>query len=171
MIDYKEVDHFTTAIQSIFPKLMHYLNTEEMRELTGLDVTPRQINALLVLYFNDNRTMGELSQEIFLAESALTRLVNRLVNLNLVKRRGDEKDRRVVRVSLTSYGKQLARLVFERRTKRFNNLADHLTPEEREMLIVSLKSVLRAFEELEKLYPPPKPTSQEGKDENNYVQG
>lgn len=149
MADYKNIENFTTAIQAIFPKLMHYLNIEESRELAGLGITPRQINALLVLYFKDNLTMGELGNEIYLAESAVTRLVNKLVSLNLVRRRGDEKDRRIVRVSLTSYGKQLARLVFERRTLRFNNLADRLSPKEREMLITSLKSVLRGFDELE----------------------
>jgi len=94
--------------------------------------------------------MGKLSSEIYLAESAATRLVNRLVNLNLVKRRGDENDRRVVRVALTSYGRQLSRLVFERRSFRFNNLAEHLNPSERENLIISLQSVMRVFETLEK---------------------
>lgn len=151
--EYRETDKFTDAIQAIFPKLMHYLNAEENRELTGLGITPSQVNALLVLFFNDNLTMGELSAEIYLAESAATRLVNRLVNLNLVKRRGDEKDRRVVRVTPTAYGRQLARLVFERRSFRFNNLAQRLTPEEREMLIVSLQAVMRGFAELEKTNP------------------
>ncbi|MEW5783756.1 MAG: MarR family transcriptional regulator [Bacillota bacterium] len=149
--EYRETDKFTAAIQAIFPKLMHYLNAEENRELTGLGITPGQINALLVLHFNDNLTMGELSGEIYLAESAATRLVNRLVNLNLVRRRGDEKDRRVVRVSLTSYGRQLARLVFERRHFRFNNLAQRLGPDERENLIISLQAVMRGFAELEKM--------------------
>lgn len=144
--EYRDADKFTAAIQAIFPKMMHYLNAEENRELTGLGITPSQINALLVLYLHDDLTMGKLSSEIYLAESAATRLVNRLVNLNLVKRRGDDKDRRVVRVTLTSYGRQLARLVFERRSYRFNNLAQHLDPEERENLIVSLQSVMRAFE-------------------------
>ncbi len=148
--EYRNSDKFTAAIQAIFPKLMHYLSAEENRELTGLGITPSQINALLVLYFHDNLTMGKLSSEIYLAESAATRLVNRLVNLNLVKRRGDDKDRRVVRVTLTSYGRQLSRLVFERRSFRFNNLAQHLSTEERENLIVSLQSVMRVFEELEK---------------------
>ncbi len=147
--EYRDVEKFTDAIQVIFPKLMHYLNAEENRELTGLGITPGQINALLVLYFHDDLTMGKLSSEIYLAESAATRLVNRLVNLNLVKRRGDDKDRRVVRVTLTSYGRQLARLVFERRSFRFNNLARYLGPEERESLIVSLQAVMRVFEELE----------------------
>ncbi len=147
--DYRDIENFTSAIQAIFPKLMHYLNTEESRELTGLGITPSQINALLVLYFHDSLTMGELSSEIYLAESAATRLVNRLVNLNLVKRRGDEKDRRVVRVGLTSYGRQLSRLVFERRSFRFNNLAQRLDPSERENLVLSLQAVMRVFEELE----------------------
>ncbi len=149
MVDFKQIENFTTAIQTIFPKLMYYLNNEEARELTGLEITPRQINALLVLFMKENLTMGELGQEIYLAESAVTRLVSRLVNLNLVRRKGDEKDRRVVRVSLTTYGRQLASLVFDRRTLRFNNLADRLDAEERQMLIQSLQSVLRGFEELE----------------------
>ncbi len=147
--EYRDTDKFTAAIQAIFPKLMHYLNTEESRELTGLGITPSQINALLVLYYHDNLTMGKLSQEIYLAESAATRLINRLVNLNLVKRRGDENDRRVVRVTLTSYGRQLSSLVFERRSFRFNNLAQHLDQSERENLIVSLQAVMRVFEEME----------------------
>ncbi len=147
--EYRDIEKFTSAIQAIFPKLMHYLNAEESRELTGLGITPSQINALLVLYFHDSLTMGELSSEIYLAESAATRLVNRLVNLNLVKRRGDENDRRIVRVALTSYGRQLSRLVFERRSFRFNNLAQRLEPMERENLVVSLQAVMRVFEDQE----------------------
>ncbi len=147
--EYRDIEKFTSAIQAIFPKLMHYLNAEESRELTGLGITPGQINALLVLYFHDSLTMGELSSEIYLAESAATRLVNRLVNLNLVKRRGDDNDRRIVRVALTSYGRQLSRLVFERRSFRFNNLAQHLNPSERENLVFSLQAVMRVFEERE----------------------
>ncbi len=151
--EYRNAEKFTSAIQAIFPKLMHYLNAEETRELTGLGITPSQINALLVLYFHEDLTMGKLSSEIYLAESAATRLVNRLVNLNLVKRGGDENDRRVVRVKLTAYGRQLSRLVFERRSFRFNNLAEHLQPEERENLVVSLQAVMRVFEHLEKKNP------------------
>lgn len=149
MTNFKETEMFTMAFQEIFPKLMHYLETEEIRELTGLGITPGQINALLILYMHDDLTMGELSAEIYLAESAATRLVDRLVKMNLVKRKGDEKDRRVVRVYLTSYGRQLASLVFERRSQRFRNLAQRLTPEEREILVVSVKAVLRVFEEFE----------------------
>jgi len=140
---------FVNDIQGIFPKLMHYLSVEEIRELTGLGVTPGQVNALLVLLLKENLTMGELSGEIYMTESAATRLVDRLVKMNLVRRKGDEKDRRVVRVYLTSYGKQLASLVFERRSLRFKNMYDRMTKKERDSLICSLKAVLRVFEEFE----------------------
>jgi len=153
--DYKDAVTFTAAIQEIFPKLMHYLETEEIRELTGLGITPCQVNALLVVFMHDDLTMGELSNEIYLAESASTRLVDRLVKMNLVKRKGDDKDRRVVRVYLTSYGRQLANLVFQRRSLRFRNLAERISANEREMLIVSIQAVLRVFEEFDTLPPLP----------------
>ncbi|MCR3923456.1 MAG: MarR family transcriptional regulator [Firmicutes bacterium] len=149
MVDFKNTADFTRVFQEIFPKLMHYLETQEIKELTGLGITPGQINALLILYIHDDLTMGELSAEIYLAESAATRLVDRLVKMNLVQRKGDENDRRIVRVYLTSYGKELASLVFERRKSRFDNLASRLAPQEREMLVLSVKAVLRVFDEIE----------------------
>lgn len=140
---------FVSAIQELFPRVMRYLEAEEIRELTGLGVTPGQINALLVLYFTDNATMGELATEMYLTESACTRLVDRLVKTFLVRRRDDEKDRRVVRVSLTSYGRQLAELVNARRQRRFSELAEGLSSGEQDTLISSLRAILRVFKEQE----------------------
>lgn len=156
MIDksvFQNPDVFTRVFQELFPRLMHYLEMEETRELTGLGITPGQVNALLILFMHDDLTMGELSAEIYLAESAATRLVDRLVKLNLVKRKGDDKDRRIVRVYLTSYGRQLASLVFQRRSRRFTNMAEQMSLEERDMLITSVKAVLRVFEHYEKREP------------------
>ncbi|MHB8946798.1 MAG: MarR family winged helix-turn-helix transcriptional regulator [Bacillota bacterium] len=140
---------FVLAIQELFPRVMRYLEAEEIRELTGLGVTPGQINALLVLYFSDNLTMGDLATEMYLTESACTRLVDRLVKIYLVRRRDDEKDRRVVRVALTSYGRQLAELVNARRQHRFSELAKGLSGDEQDRLISSLRSILRVFKQQE----------------------
>jgi MarR family transcriptional regulator, organic hydroperoxide resistance regulator len=158
----EDYSKFVNEIQGIFPKLMHYLSVEEIRELTGLGVTPGQVNALLVLLLKENLTMGELSGEIYMTESAATRLVDRLVKMNLVRRKGDEKDRRIVRVYLTSYGRQLAGLVFERRSLRFKNMADRMSKEERNSLICSLKAVLRIFEQFEAQWIKSQPLSNNG---------
>lgn len=148
MINYEDMDVFTTTFQELIPKLMHHLETEEMKELTGLGITPGQINALLVLYMHEDLTMRKLSTEIFLAESAATRLVDRLVKMNLVNRRGDSKDRRIVRVYLTDYGRELAGTVFDSRARRFRDLAERLSPGEREGLVQSITAVLHAFDKI-----------------------
>jgi len=141
---------FVTDIQNLFPSVKRYLEAEEARELTGLQATPTQMNALLVVALHPHLTMGELSEELHLTESSCTRLVDRLVDSNLIRRKSDENDRRVVRLHPSSYGKQLASLVIDRRTRRFQELASKLTAEEQDMLLVSLQAVLRSFRQLER---------------------
>lgn len=142
-------EEFVNALLELFPKIMRHLEAQEAREVTGLDVTPVQVHALLALNAKNNLTMGELSSELGMAESAATRLVDRLAKTNLIRRRGDPRDRRLVRISLSSYGQQLAQLVMERRTRTFGRLAEHLTPAEQESLVLSMQALLRSWAEIE----------------------
>jgi DNA-binding MarR family transcriptional regulator len=128
---------------------MRYLEAEATRELIGLEVTPGQMNALVVLYEPKNLPMGELADLLGLTESAATRLVDRLLRMNLVRRDRDEVDRRVVRVRLSSYGRQLADLVFQRRQEQFTRFAERLRQEERTHLTQGLTALLRVFQDLE----------------------
>ena len=62
----------------------------------------------------------------------------------------------MVRVNLTSYDRQLAGLVFERRSKALFPLQQpvRLTEEERENLLVSLQAVMRVCDQLEETAEP-----------------
>lgn len=144
-----DIPAFVEQIQHLFPRIMRYLEAEATRELIGLEVTPAQMNALVVLYEPNNLPMGELAELLGLTESAATRLVDRLLRMNLVRRERDEIDRRVVRVRLSSYGRQLADLVFQRRQEQFTRFAERLTVDERSNLTEGLTALLRAFQDLE----------------------
>lgn len=144
-----ELEEFVNDIQKLFPRIMRYLEAEASRELIGLEVTPSQMNALVVLYGPPNLPMGELAEQLGLTESAATRLVDRLLRMNLVRRERDEADRRVVRVRLSSYGRQLAELVFARRQEQFTRFAGYMTDADRRHLIAGLSSLLNAFATLE----------------------
>lgn len=148
-MDGSEVPLFVEQIQRLFPRIMRYLEAEATRELIGLEVTPSQMNALVVLYDPKDLPMGELAEQLGLTESAATRLVDRLLRMNLVRRDRDEVDRRVVRVRLSSYGRQLADLVFKRREEQFTRFAERLNSEERTNLIHGLSALLKAFQDLE----------------------
>ncbi len=144
-----DLQAFVDQIQRIFPRIMRYLEAEASRELIGLEVTPSQMNALFALYGVTNLPMGELADQLGLTESAATRLVDRLINMNLVRRERDEQDRRVVRVRLSSYGQQLAELVFERRQAQVMRFAERLAQPSREALMLGLSDLLAVFQTLE----------------------
>lgn len=144
-----DIPAFVEQIQRLFPRIMRYLEAEATRELIGLEVTPAQMNALVVLYEPQNLPMGELAEQLGLTESAATRLVDRLLRMNLVRRERDEVDRRVVRVRLSSYGRQLADLVFKRREEQFTRFAVRLSGNERSHLIGGLSALLQVFQDLE----------------------
>ncbi|AEJ38365.1 transcriptional regulator, MarR family [Sulfobacillus acidophilus TPY] len=144
-----EIQWFVEQIQRLFPRIMRYLEAEAARELIGLEVTPAQMNALVVLYEPKNLPMGELADQLGLTESAATRLVDRLLKMNLVRRERDETDRRVVRVRLSTYGRQLADLVFRRREQQFTRFAERLSAEHRDKLIEGLSALLKVFQDLE----------------------
>jgi DNA-binding MarR family transcriptional regulator len=144
-----DIPAFVRTIQYLFPRIMRYLEAEASRELIGLEVTPAQMNALVVLYEPKNLPMGELAEFLGLTESAATRLVDRLLKMNLVRRDRDEVDRRVVRVRLSSYGRQLADLVFQRRQEQFTRFAERLTDRDRDNLVQGLTALLNVFQQME----------------------
>jgi DNA-binding MarR family transcriptional regulator len=143
------IQPFVDEIQRLFPRIMRYLDAEASRELIGLEVTPSQMNALISLYGRDDLPMGELAEILGLTESAATRLVDRLINMNLVRRGRDGVDRRIVRVHLSSYGKQLADLVLARRQAQFMRFAERMNALDRENLVDGLSALLAVFSEME----------------------
>ena len=145
----EDIQSFVNEIQRLFPRIMRYLDAEATRELIGLEVTPSQMNALVSLYGTDDLPMGELAELLGLTESAATRLVDRLINMNLVRRGRDGSDRRIVRVRLSSYGTQLAELVLSRRQEQFTRFAERMKSHERFKLIEGLSALLAAFADLE----------------------
>jgi DNA-binding MarR family transcriptional regulator len=141
-------EEFVERVQALFPRIMRHLDLEEEQELTGLDVRPSQMSALIALAQRNPQTMGALAWEMRLTESAATRLVDRLVAMNLVRRERDRQDRRLVRVRLSSYGRQLVDLVLNRRHERFSRIAQRMTPADRDALLQGLASLIDVFEAL-----------------------
>ncbi|EPN9802923.1 hypothetical protein CJU54_04460 [Pseudomonas aeruginosa] len=71
-------------------------------------ITGMQASVLLLLMSRHSTTSMDLSREYKLHSSAVTRLVDRLVRLELVERIPSERDRRVIYLRMTREGKKLA---------------------------------------------------------------
>lgn len=76
--------------------------------LERFGLTYPQYLVVVALRRRDGQTVGELGESLFLESNTLTPLLKRMESTGLVARRRDEADERVVRISLTGTGRNLA---------------------------------------------------------------
>lgn len=75
--------------------------------LDELGLTYTQYLAMVLLWNEDDQTVGRLGEQLFLESNTLTPLLKRLEAMGHVERRRDAADERVVRVRLTAEGRAL----------------------------------------------------------------
>lgn len=76
--------------------------------LDALGLTYPQYLAMVLLWTEDDQTVGQLGEKLFLESNTLTPLLKRLEGLGHVVRSRDPKDERQVRIRLTGKGRALA---------------------------------------------------------------
>jgi DNA-binding MarR family transcriptional regulator len=76
--------------------------------LDALGLTYTQYLAIISLAERDGQTVGELGERLFLESNTLTPLIKRLEAGGFVRRQRDSADERMVRVTLTEQGREVA---------------------------------------------------------------
>ncbi len=123
-----------------------YIIRKKGREiLSDYDITVPQFTALQILIHNETMTIGELSRRMALASSTITDLVDRMEKTDLVVRKRDDKDKRVVKVEVLAKGHDiLEKVLIERREFLSLKLID-FGKEDKYNLNMSLKNLYQAM--------------------------
>ncbi|MBB3017943.1 DNA-binding MarR family transcriptional regulator [Microvirga lupini] len=90
-----------------FYSVSHAFNRAYRQFLDPLGLTYPQYVVLLVLWEQDDLTVKEIGDRLFLDSGTLTPLLKRLESAGHVRRARDKKDERQVRISLTDSGRAL----------------------------------------------------------------
>jgi DNA-binding MarR family transcriptional regulator len=90
-------------------------------------------------------TMSELSANLNLPFSSTTRLIDWLVRASLVERIPDPRDRRVVRVHMTSSGEQLYQLGMDYNKQQIARLLKDFSVAEQTQLLRLMNKLIDAF--------------------------
>jgi DNA-binding MarR family transcriptional regulator len=98
------------------------------------ELTSAQLQALVTLAGSGLR-MSELAARLGVAESTVTRLVDKLEGARLVKRTASHPDRRCVVAELTPSGRRLAGRLEESRREYLAEILDTLQADERRELV------------------------------------
>lgn len=101
-------------------------NEKANKWLRENSITFTQFRAILLLSKAGSQTLGQLSEGLSRARCTVTGLVDRLEAKGLVKRKRSREDRRMVYVSLTDKGRELAQELKEKVVPEIARLGERL---------------------------------------------
>lgn len=77
------------------------------RNIAHLDIKPPHLDILINLYRREGISQQELARKLLVGRSNMSMLLPQLEKRGLIDRRGDGKDKRVLRLFLTGMGKEV----------------------------------------------------------------
>lgn len=110
------------------------------RSLADLDedVSLSQYRALVVLATRGPQCVIDLSDALAVAPSTASRMIERLVRKRLVQRSRFREDRRMIKVQLTKFGRDVIRQVTDRRRREIATILEQMPATGREILVSAL---------------------------------
>jgi len=95
------------AIMPLIGQLMCFMRqqTSQAYKDLGYDITAEAAQALMIIQHFEGLTQTKLAHILEKDKASVTRLLNSLVQLNLVERIQDTSDRRIIRAHITTKGK------------------------------------------------------------------
>lgn len=104
------------------------------RHLTSAGLTFSQYGALDILYHLGPLPLGQIAEKILRSEGNMTTVVDNLERRGLVRRERNERDRRVVTLSLTETGRHVIEEVLPQHIQAIVEEMSILTADEQETL-------------------------------------
>lgn len=102
----KLIDDFLGSIQ-IFSSAVNDLLEDQLREITGSNLTFSQLKLLNLIAHTEGHTVSDVAAFLGVSNAAASKGVDRLVRRGLLRRDEAESDRRAVELSLTQAGRDL----------------------------------------------------------------
>jgi len=145
--DTKQLEADINEFTEIIGKLKFALVRRNPKILNDLDIeiTPMQFGLCMLLKINGKLTMGELSNAIGVSMPTLTGIIDRLVKREIVIRDKDEKDRRVVLVSLSPTGERVLEKMRQIETEHVRPIMTFLSSEDRGNFLRLWREILRGI--------------------------
>jgi DNA-binding MarR family transcriptional regulator len=112
------------------------------------EVTLTQYRTLVVLASRGPQNLAGLAEAVGVTPATATRMCDRLVRKDLIRRRTERDDRRHLRVMLTEKGRALVDAVTARRRREIERIVSEIPPEEQVVLIQALGRLATAAGEV-----------------------
>lgn len=140
------VDIAVGLIANIREKSAQFLN-EELKKAGVEELNSSHGTILSALYDNDGQmTMNEISKYISRRKSSVTDMVKKLEKLGYIERTHDERDARVINVSLTEKGLEFKKIFLKISKNLLEKIYVGFQDDEKEALVKALIKVKKNFQ-------------------------
>lgn len=133
---------FTRVIHQIF--LTPAFSNEAQNEITWA-----QQKIMILLEENGPMKMSDLARNVSVTMSGATAIVDKMVRADLVKREADPQDRRVIRIDLSSRGRQFIANCMQTQAQCFAEILDHIEPAKQQELLDAFERIHTLLSEIE----------------------
>jgi DNA-binding MarR family transcriptional regulator len=130
----KNVEQYVNRIQTAFVSTMQKLEPELSNCIEEGKITKTQFFILNFLTKEGKCKVSRLAEKMDVKPSAVTSMVDRMIEHGLVIREHSEKDRRVVMVTVTEEGKQKVQEIGDKRKQIIGHYLSFLSEEELEYM-------------------------------------
>jgi MarR family 2-MHQ and catechol resistance regulon transcriptional repressor len=134
------------ALQGPVGKTYRYLRRMHNEISRERAITSTQTTALSRLTHDGPTKMSDLAAGLELSNSACTAMIEQLEQRGLVRRRGDEEDRRSTRAEVTAEGKALYQEIAAALYGRLADRINRLTLAERHMVLGAFEALARVVD-------------------------
>lgn len=127
-------------------KLVRMFQLFERDQIKVHGFTSSQCYSLIEILKSGSLTMNELSDRMNLDTSTMTRVIDKLVRDELIKRERDEADRRIVLVALTEKGKEAATMLSSSVNEYYKKIISSIPEGTMDDVLRAVSVLLKAFE-------------------------
>jgi DNA-binding MarR family transcriptional regulator len=138
-MDNTNIDGVIDALFNIMPAMRKKLPKIQMGETTA---NLSHLNfAIMRILSEDGMTTTELARTLTIKKSQMTHLINQMVEMDIVKRIPDVKDRRVINLVLTDHGNTLMNNMDQQVRKVIKDKLSGLTSKELTEMMTALETM------------------------------
>lgn len=132
------VTEIASAVESTAEALVGVLDAARLAQVPA--IPPAQLRVLTIVSANRHTNMSRLAEALDVVPSSASRLCDRLEATGLLRRVPDPRDRREVRLLLTTPARRLLDDLRARRTDALATVLERMTPAAREELVRALRA-------------------------------
>lgn len=134
-------NNLNNALSDAIYNFTRMMKEGAIRELGASRLTLLQLKALIFIEKKESARMKEIAENFHVEMPTATSLVNKLCATGLARRKADKSDRRIVKLELTSEGKELLEQAKSAYKKKIDKTLSYLSTAEKESLLIILQKL------------------------------